>query len=268
MKFSFSTLGCPSWSWGEIIAAAHDLGYDGIEIRGIGKELYAPHISYFQGDNLAATKQRLAELKLGITCLTSACYLFDKSNNEMMLQMGREYVDLAASLQAPVIRVLGDLDSKPSANIDVDFVAENLRTLARYAVGKNVQVLLESNGVFGDTGLLASVLAQVNEPQAGALWDVHHPYHLFHEPVDQSYANLRPYLGHLHMKDAQMENNEARYKMMGFGDIPNIKILELLQAGGYAGCVSLEWLKRWNKNLTEPGVVFPQFINYVRDFYD
>ncbi|MPN64569.1 hypothetical protein SDC9_212344 [bioreactor metagenome] len=70
------------------------------------------------------------------------------------------------------------------------------------------------------------------------------------------------------MKDSQLENGEARYKMMGFGDIPNDKILGLLQANGYRGYVSLEWLKRWNKNLTEPGIVFPQFINFVRDFCD
>ena len=64
MKFSFSTLGCPCWDWGEILAAARDLNYDGIEIRGVGKELYAPHISCFQKDALAGTMQRLHELKL------------------------------------------------------------------------------------------------------------------------------------------------------------------------------------------------------------
>ena len=81
MKFSFSTLGCPSWSWGEILAAARDLNYDGIEIRGIKGELYAPHIKYFQKDMLDDTISRLQELHLSISCLTSACYLFDKNNN-------------------------------------------------------------------------------------------------------------------------------------------------------------------------------------------
>lgn len=266
MKFSFSTLGCPSWSWGEILAAAHDLNYDGIEIRGIKGELYAPHIKYFQKDMLNETISRLHELNLSVSCLTSACYLFDKSNNEMMLQMGRDYIDLAAAIKAPVVRVLGDLDAAPSSNIDVDFVAANLQTLAQYAKGKDVFVLLESSGVFGDTKLLASVLKQVNEPQAGILWDVNHPYHFFQESIEQSYANVAPYLHHLHMKDSAMENGHLTYKMMGFGEIPNQDVLKLLQKEGYQGFVSLEWLKRWNKNLTEPGIVFPQFINYVRDF--
>ena len=68
------------------------------------------------------------------------------------------------------------------------------------------------------------------------------------------------------MKDSAMENGQIAYKMMGFGDIPNQKVLAILKDKGFDGFVSLEWLKRWNKNLTEPGIVFPQFINYVRDF--
>ena len=47
MKLSFSTVGCPDWSWGEIVAAASDLGYDGIELRGLGRELYTPGLSLF-----------------------------------------------------------------------------------------------------------------------------------------------------------------------------------------------------------------------------
>src|SRR5580765_7864083 len=36
---SFSTLGCPDWSFEEIVAFAAANNYDGIEIRGIQREL-------------------------------------------------------------------------------------------------------------------------------------------------------------------------------------------------------------------------------------
>ena len=39
MKISFSTLGCPRWSFREIMATAVDLHYQGIEVRGIGKDI-------------------------------------------------------------------------------------------------------------------------------------------------------------------------------------------------------------------------------------
>jgi len=35
MKIGFSTLGCPDWTLSEILATAKDLGYNGVEIRGI-----------------------------------------------------------------------------------------------------------------------------------------------------------------------------------------------------------------------------------------
>ena len=48
MKLSFSTLGCPDWDFGEVFAVAADLGYDGIEIRGIAEEVYAPRVRELQ----------------------------------------------------------------------------------------------------------------------------------------------------------------------------------------------------------------------------
>lgn len=42
MKLSLSTLGCPGWSWNEIFATAKDLGMNGIEVRGVANEMFAP----------------------------------------------------------------------------------------------------------------------------------------------------------------------------------------------------------------------------------
>ena len=35
MKIAFSTLGCPDFDWSDIYSMAKDLGFDGIEIRGL-----------------------------------------------------------------------------------------------------------------------------------------------------------------------------------------------------------------------------------------
>jgi fatty-acyl-CoA synthase len=39
MKLAFSTLGCPDFSWNDIYSMAKDLGFNGIEIRGLGNEI-------------------------------------------------------------------------------------------------------------------------------------------------------------------------------------------------------------------------------------
>lgn len=266
MKFAFSTLGCPYWSWDEIVVAATDLGYDGIELRGLGKELYAPRMSIFWPEKKQQTMERLQRLNLQISCLTSACYLFEKEQQQQHRQTGCEYIDLAAAIGSPYIRVMGDLNPQPVWDIDDDFVADNLRYLAAYAEGKNVTVLLESNGAYADSARLAALMQSINSPAAGVLWDVHHPYRYNHETPPQTYGNLRPWLRYLHMKDSVELNGKTVYKMMGEGDVPNSEVLELLRQDNFAGFVSLEWVKRWNQNLSEPGIVFPRFINYVKRY--
>ena len=41
MKISFSTIACPDYDWADIYSMAKDLGFDGIEIRGLGDDIYA-----------------------------------------------------------------------------------------------------------------------------------------------------------------------------------------------------------------------------------
>ncbi|MBE6854860.1 MAG: sugar phosphate isomerase/epimerase, partial [Ruminococcus sp.] len=41
MKIGFSTIACPEYSWTDIYTMAKDLGFDGIEIRGLGNDFSA-----------------------------------------------------------------------------------------------------------------------------------------------------------------------------------------------------------------------------------
>ena len=58
MKIAFSTLGCPGWSWDEIFATAKDMGLDGIEIRGVGNEMFAPKIKALDEAHIGRTRER------------------------------------------------------------------------------------------------------------------------------------------------------------------------------------------------------------------
>ena len=144
MKIAFSTLGCPGWSWDDMLVTAADLGFKGIELRGIENEMYIPKAVQFTDTNLQLSKDRLNKLQLSIPALTSSCYLFDKEKSENYLAEGREYIDLAAKLGVPYVRVLGDGTIEPEKDIDLDFVALNLKKLSDYANGRNVMVLIET----------------------------------------------------------------------------------------------------------------------------
>ena len=265
MKFAFSTLGCPDWSWEEILATAKDMGYDAVEIRGISKEIYAPAIPVFAPDRINEVRQKLSRMGLSLSCLTSACYLFDKENIDKTLNEGKAYISLAAALGVPFVRVRGDRDPQPGVSIDDGFVAEALKQLCEFARNTDVTVLIETNGVFAESARLFRLVESVDDPKLGVLWDIHHPYRYFAETPEYTYGLLKKYIRYLHVKDSVMtEDGKLKYRMMGYGDLPISGALKLLKENGFDGYVTLEWVKRWYSELEEPGVVFMQYISYMR----
>lgn len=263
MKIAFSTLGCPGWSWEDMLSTAKDIGFDGIEIRGIGNELYAPRAKQFSVDNIELTKKKLDKIGIEVPCLTSAAYLFDKNNIERHMQEASDYIELAAKLGTPYVRVLGDAQPQPG-DVDVDFVIGNLKKLTVLAAPKGVKLLIETNGVFADSGVLRGVVEKVNSDALGVLWDVHHPIRFFNEPAEKTYENLKNFICYLHVKDSIAADGAVKYKMMGYGDIPVKGIVRLLKENDYNGYISLEWVKRWCLDLEEPGIVFAHFAGYMK----
>lgn len=266
MKICFSTLGCPTWSWEDIIAMTKDLGFDGIEIRGIENEIYAPNCGPFLPVNINSTKKTLNDKALEVSCLTSASYIFDKNNIEKNMKEAIDYIALAEKIGCKYVRVLGDEQPYPGDNIDIDFVTENLIELADYAEGRNVEVLIETNGVFADSNTMLKLLEKVSKQNVGVLWDVHHPYRYMNEDVEDTYKKLKSYIRHIHMKDSIMENERVIYKMLGYGDVPIKEVLNLLKQDSYSEYISLEWVKRWNTTLEAPAIAFPHFIDYVKKY--
>ncbi|MBE6837387.1 MAG: AMP-dependent synthetase [Ruminococcus sp.] len=266
MKISFSTLACPDFSWTDIYSMASDLGFNGIEVRGLGDQIYSVKAKPFTDENIDKTIAKLNRLKLEIPCLSSGCCLkfFDK-HNETVEEI-TQYAVLANKLGTSYIRILADLDPAPADEIDDEKIAEVLKEIAPIGEKYNVTLLVETNGVYADTKRLRKLLDAVNSKWIAALWDMHHPYRYMGETGEQTVENLGDYIKYIHVKDSVMEDGKLSYKLMGEGDIPIGQMLSALQKIGYDGYISLEWVKRWAKDLYAAGIVFPQFANYMRPY--
>lgn len=268
MKLAFSTLGCPDFDWPDIYAMAKDLGFDGIEIRGLGKEIFAVQAQPFTEQQLPETIKKLNELKLEIPCLSSGCCLkfsenADKNHDEIV-----QYITLAAKLKTPFIRILADQEPQPAGVVDDEAVMTALKRLIPLAEEKGVTLLVETNGVYTDTKRLSNLLNSLESDAVGALWDVHHPYRYAGESAGKTVQNLGAYIQYVHIKDSVMENGKVSYRMMGEGDLPIDDFMRALRSINYEGYVSLEWVKRWAADLDDAGVVFPNFANYMGRYND
>jgi fatty-acyl-CoA synthase len=268
MKIAFSTLGCPNFSWADIYSMAKDLGFDGIEIRGLGDEIFAVHAQPFTEAQLPQTKKKLSELRLEIPCLSSGCCLKFAEKAEENYQEIVQYIELAAKLGTPFVRILADLEPQPNGEVDDAVVIAALQRLVPVAEKKGVTLLVETNGVYADTARLCNLLNHIPSDAVGALWDVHHPYRYAGETPGKTVQNLGAYIKYVHVKDSIVENGKTQYRMMGDGDLPFDEIMLALSSIKYDGYISLEWVKRWAAQLDDAGVVFPHFVHFMSRYLE
>ncbi len=266
MKISFSTLACPDYEWSDIYSMAKDLGFDGIEIRGLGDDIFAVKARPFTEGQISKTVKKLSEIGIEIPCLSSGCCLKDKNNLDEVISEISSYINLAVKLKTPFIRILGDREPMPVDEVDDSYVAEVLVKLADIAKDKGVTLLVETNGVYADTKRLKALLDKVDRIEIAALWDMHHPYRYANENPDETVENLGAYIKYCHVKDSVMVDGKAEYKLMGEGDMPLSEMFDALGKIGYDGYISLEWVKRWAKNIFSAGVVFPQYADFMKPY--
>ena len=265
MKISFSTLGCPRWSFREITATAVDLGYQGVEIRGIGKDISVPSVPDFSDANLPQTLAELKRMNLSIPCLASDCCIHLRENEKAVDAELKAYVLLAEKLGTPYVRIMATAPvPQPVGTVDEGFVRDHAVQLGAMAKAHGVKLLIETHGIWSDSERLARMLSLISSDSVGALWDVHHPYRFKGEKPQTTFDNLKPWLWHTHIKDSVGTAEQFHYALPGFGDVPLEAAIHVLSTQGYEGFYSLEWVKRWDTTLEEPGIVFAHFANYMR----
>ena len=267
MKLSFSTLGCPDFAWSDIYSMAKDFGFSGIEMRGLGGNIFSVHAAPFKPENLEATRAQLKRLKLEICCLSSGSALrFGERHAETIAEL-KEYIALASALGTPYIRVLGDLTAEPTTDFDDELVIGPMKELAPIAEAAGVTLLIETNGVYSHTDRLADVLARIGSDSVAALWDLNHPYRFGGEDPQTTVKNLGAYVKHTHIKDSVVNpDGSIAYKLMGEGDLPVDAFMQALRSVNYEGYISLEWLKQYSPELSDAGIVFPHYAHFMQQY--
>ena len=269
MKISISTLGCPEWTFEEIVDRVSAYGYDGIEFRGIGPDLDLSGAPGFETSaGRKARLRRITDAGLAVVAVDSSTRLTDIDPKALRsnLDHARATIDLAADLGAPFVRVFGgDIPEGEDRDITTARVADGLRDLGDYASQHgDVIVALETHDGFSRGDQVAKVLTLVPHPRVAALWDLHHPYRHNEAPED-TMRSLDGRVAFAHVKDSKPGGT---YCLPGDGDIPLKPMIDLLREHGYDGWLSLEWEKRWAPGLLPPETAFPAYAQFLRDVID
>lgn len=259
---SFSTLGCPDWTWDQIVEFASANKYQGIELRGIRRELDLTKRPEFSKQNIRSTMGKLADRKLSIVDLGSSTELHHPPGAERQkhLDSGKQFIDLAEQLKCLYIRVFPNkFPSERDKPDTMELIANGLLELADHARTSGVRVLMETHGDVIYVADIKRIMEMATSPHVGLVWDVHNMWVVTKEPPVDVYAQLKEYIFHTHIKDGKSVDDKLQYTLLGQGDSPIFTAIDALVAGGYRGYFSFEWEKMWHPEIAEPEVALADY---------
>ncbi|MEO5888641.1 MAG: sugar phosphate isomerase/epimerase family protein [Ferruginibacter sp.] len=268
---SFSTLGCPDWSFQQMVNFAAQHGYKGIELRGIQRELDLDKCVEFNSHaNRQATVKLMKEKGLRFVDLGSSANLHfaDPVERKKNLDGARRFIDLAQQINCPYIRVFpNNFPKSQERNATMDLIVSGLLELGNHAKGSNVTVLMESHGDLVKIEDLEKVMQAAAHPHVGLIWDIVNMWTITKEPPAMAYDKLKKYIRHTHIKDAKLADEKMQYTLLGKGEAPIFEGIDALVKGGYKGYYSFEWEKLWHPEIAEPEIALADYPNAMRQHF-
>ena len=266
MKLAFSTLGCPNWDLNQIADAARRFGYDGIELRAVGGDLDLLSRSEFKTTELATTRRWFEDQDISVCCVDTSCnfHSLDANERSKQVDLAIRYSELAAALQAPLIRVFPDkVQSGADRSETRDNIAACLRRIAEQTP-EGIRVGLETHGDFANAEAATEILRLAAHPHVALIWDVANSMSAG-DLIEDAARIVSPYLAHVHLRDARPNEGSEHWLpvLAGRGNVSFAKTVKALEGIGYDRYISFEWEKYWQPQIEEPEVAFPNFIDAI-----
>ncbi len=213
----------------ELLAVCDRYGYEGVECRA--------QADHGHGIELDTTPDQRAQIKskfdahlVNLAGISTSCKFesLDPAERQENIDIAKQFIDLAAEVGAPRIRVFGNA-FPPGADRDevVENVGHALREIGEYAEGTGVDCNLEMHGDFYYWKYALRAVEIADHDRIGIVYNCDRrepgwgPISTFIEPVAE-------YLRHVHLHD--IESPEYPYQ----------DLFRILRNMGYHGYVSLE----------------------------
>ena len=237
---------------GAAIAFAKTYGLDGVEMRSV----WDASIFDAKRSDVLRMRDMLEAEGLTACCLSLPffkCDLDDAAARAEHLQKLETALEHARILGASYVRGFSFWD-KGETPTPYDRIAEAFAPAVPLLEQAGVRMVLEFDpSVYAGTATkLAQLLTALDSPWLRAVWD---GGNLLFRPDGETsamgYALLKPWIVHVHMKDAVREGQDAKAVRIGDGQSDVKGQLQWLAADGYDGWISLETHYRLNRTIDE-----------------
>lgn len=271
MKISATTLGCPEWNLDKILNKFKNMGFDGVDFRGVLNEIDITKLPEFT-TKINETREKLIDYGLEVSGISSSIKLCEKTALDDNIEEAKRTIPVAHELGAENVRVFGMGDLRESSKEELAEIGYTCMTKLLALDGADeINWLFETHDNWVSAKDCKLLLDAINNPSFGALWDIGHTTRVGGETPAQSYSEIGSRVGYIHLKDAifdqthlQAMDDGWRYVLPGTGELPLAEALNLLKANDYGGWLMFEHEKRWHQNLAEPEIAFNSFIKWIK----
>jgi sugar phosphate isomerase/epimerase len=262
LRLGFSTIACPSYDVGQVIALARKTGLEGIEIRFLRGTVDLASLEELSPDRIGETRARFEDAGLKVVLIGTSVRMnsLDPAIRAQQVQAARTGAAIAKGLGAPLLRVFGGpLPPLQDREATLDAIATGLGEVAELTAREGVESVLETHDDFSTSASVLDLYARGMSQRMGVLWDTLHT-HRHGESAAQSWLALGPHVRHVHIKDSfKADRSGFDFALTGEGTVPIRSFVEVLAAGGYAGFVHFEWEKGWHPEIAEAEIAVPHF---------
>jgi len=187
----------------KLIEITEKYGYDGIEFRaGVG-----PH-----GVELEATPEQRAEIKakmeaakVEIAGIGTSCRFesLDDAERRQQVEEAKAYINLAADVGAPRIRVFGNkFPEGADKDVVIRNVGECLREIGEHAEQFGVDCNLELHGDFSYWEYSLRAVQIADHPRIGIVYNCN-TSEIKYGSIGQFLEPIKPYLRHVHLHELE-----------------------------------------------------------------
>jgi len=243
MKLAFSNAVCPEWDLNTLLDRAKQYGYDGVELWSLPNRANLAAAPELTADP-AAVKQRAADTGASIICLASDAAFYMPHPRELAENQAvvREYVELAAKLGCPMVRVrAGELPparcfGREHRNTVLARIAQALREVAEDAAEHGVSLVIENGGDFADSASVWYLVDAVGSPAVRCCWNPLAARAVGELPT-RSIPRLAARIGLVRVSDAKLSGDGAAESCVlpGQSDTDVRTLVQLLKGVGYRG---------------------------------
>jgi sugar phosphate isomerase/epimerase len=213
----------------ELLEVCDRYGYEGVECRAQANHGHGIELDT-TAEESAEIKEKFAAARVNLAGISTGARFesLDPEERQKQIDISKQFIDLAADVGAPRIRVFGNAFPEGA---DKDEVVENvghaLREIAEHAEGTGVDCNLEMHGDFYRWQYTLRAVEIADHDRIGIVYNCDRretawgPISTFIEPVAQ-------YLRHVHLHDIESP------------DYPYQDLFRILRNMGYGGYLSLE----------------------------